>query len=148
MSSSADTDRCEPNLVPILDMVFQLITFFMLVINFKAVDVDKDLVLPVVGSASPAEQENQGDLLVLNIRGDGNVKIRGAVIASMEGFLRTEAAAVTVLNKLQPGAALPVTVILRVDKNVKFERLMEVVDACKANRFDKFDFVVVRKKEE
>jgi feruloyl esterase len=41
----------EPNLTPILDMVFQLITFFMLVINFQAAAVDMSLKLPVVGSA-------------------------------------------------------------------------------------------------
>ncbi|MGZ3382424.1 MAG: ExbD/TolR family protein, partial [Isosphaeraceae bacterium] len=28
--------RAEPNLTPLLDVVFQLITFFMLVINFAA----------------------------------------------------------------------------------------------------------------
>ena len=28
--------KAQPNLTPMLDMVFQLITFFMLVINFKS----------------------------------------------------------------------------------------------------------------
>ena len=31
--------KAEPNLTPILDMVFQLITFFMLVINFKSAEI-------------------------------------------------------------------------------------------------------------
>ena len=37
MSASSEN---EPNLTPILDMVFQLITFFMLVINFKGAAMD------------------------------------------------------------------------------------------------------------
>ena len=41
--------KSEPNLTPMLDMVFQLITFFMLVINFKAAEIDQNLSLPVVG---------------------------------------------------------------------------------------------------
>ena len=45
--------KAEPNLTPILDMVFQLITFFMLVINFKSAELDLTLNLPVVGSARP-----------------------------------------------------------------------------------------------
>ena len=45
--------KAEPNLTPILDMVFQLITFFMLVINFKAAELDLSLQLPVIGSAKP-----------------------------------------------------------------------------------------------
>lgn len=43
--------KAEPNLTPILDMVFQLITFFMLVINFKSASMDLELKLPVLGSA-------------------------------------------------------------------------------------------------
>ena len=45
--------KAEPNLTPILDMVFQLITFFMLVINFKSAELDLSLQLPVIGSAKP-----------------------------------------------------------------------------------------------
>jgi len=148
MSSLHSADQCEPNLVPILDLVFQLITFFMLVINFKASDVDKDLVLPVVGAADPADQGDQGDLLVLNIRSDGSVKVRGALQPSLDLFLRTESRVVSALREVKPDQPLPVTTILRVDRKVAFETLMKVVDTCKANRFSKIDFVVVRKKEE
>ncbi len=60
--------KAEPNLTPILDMVFQLITFFMLVINFKAAELDLSLQLPVIGSAKPLPPDH-GDmkLLVLNV---------------------------------------------------------------------------------
>ncbi len=34
--SLATAANAEPNLTPMLDMVFQLVTFFMLVINFKS----------------------------------------------------------------------------------------------------------------
>ena len=63
----------EPNLTPILDMVFQLITFFMLVINFKAASMDLDLHLPVVGSARPVDTKGQEELIILNVdqRGSG-----------------------------------------------------------------------------
>ncbi|MCY2983116.1 MAG: biopolymer transporter ExbD [Planctomycetota bacterium] len=148
MSSLHSADQCEPNLVPILDMVFQLITFFMLVINFKAGDVDKDLVLPVVGAADPADEGDQGDLLVLNVRTDGSVKVRGALQPSIDLFLRTESRVVSQLRDIKPDQPLPVTTVLRVDKKVAFETLMKIVDTCKANRFSKIDFVVVRKKDE
>ena len=58
--------NAEPNLTPILDMVFQLITFFMLVINFKSASMDLSLHLPVVGSARPVETKGQ-DFVVLNV---------------------------------------------------------------------------------
>jgi len=72
--------KAEPNLTPILDMVFQLITFFMLVINFKTAEMDLSLKLPVVGSARPVETFGRRGLLVLNIDNAGNLKIYGRAI--------------------------------------------------------------------
>ena len=61
--------KAEPNLTPILDMVFQLITFFMLVINFKAAELDLSLQLPVIGSAKPLPGDATNmKLLVLNVK--------------------------------------------------------------------------------
>ena len=45
-ASLRQKSKAEPNLTPILDMVFQLITFFMLVINFKSASLDLSLRLP------------------------------------------------------------------------------------------------------
>jgi biopolymer transport protein ExbD len=148
MSSLHSADQCEPNLVPILDMVFQLITFFMLVINFKAKDVDKDLILPVVGAADPVGLENQGDLLVINVRSDGTVQVRGELKPSLDLFLRNESTVISALREIKQDQPLPVTAVLRLDKKVAFEKLMNVVDTCKKNRFSKIDFVVVRKRDE
>ena len=49
-------------------MVFQLITFFMLVINFKSAEMDLSLKLPVVGSARPVLGGDGAQLLVLNVK--------------------------------------------------------------------------------
>jgi biopolymer transport protein ExbD len=68
MSGSASSTKLEPNLTPILDMVFQLITFFMLVINFKAAELDLTLKLPVLGSAKPLPEGPNTKILVLNVQ--------------------------------------------------------------------------------
>ena len=47
--------KAEPNLTPLLDVVFQLITFFMLVINFSQDNYDSRIKLPVAGSARPLD---------------------------------------------------------------------------------------------
>ena len=67
----------EPNLTPMLDMVFQLVTFFMLVINFKSASMDLSLKLPVVGSAQPVDNKGQEDLLVLNVNEAGKLNVYG-----------------------------------------------------------------------
>ena len=71
MSSGGGANTAEPDLTPMLDMVFQLITFFMLVINFKSASMDLSLKLPVIGSARPLETNGIEDFLVppLGVRG-------------------------------------------------------------------------------
>ena len=61
MSASISTElKAEPNLTPLLDVVFQLITFFMLVINFSSENYDQRVRLPVAGSARPVEEDAAG----------------------------------------------------------------------------------------
>ena len=85
MSGPASDVTITPNLTPILDMVFQLITFFMLVLNFKAAELDQTLTLPVVGSARAVEKAT-GSYLVLNVKQDDK---------HPEGFLAVYGASTT-----------------------------------------------------
>ena len=133
--------KAEPNLTPMLDMVFQLITFFMLVINFKTAELDLNLQLPVVGSARPVEGEEQ--LLILNINKDGDLRIYGSTRSNVEAYIAEEARAdlmaAHVKNpKLQPGEDLPTTVVIRADKATAFSKLNRVIVACQKNGYRKF----------
>ena len=83
-------------------MVFQLITFFLLVINFKSAEMDLSLKLPVVGSARPVETHGQRGLLVLNIDKAGDLKIYGRPIKNIEGYIRNEAQASMLQNRMTP----------------------------------------------
>ncbi len=142
-ASQSSAERGEPNLVPILDMVFQLITFFMLVINFKASEVDKDLDLPILGSAQPTE-DSVGELLVLNLRANGDLYVRGQLQQNPAGFFRAEANIASSIHGLKLGEPLPVIVVVRADRALKVKQMMNVVDTCRASGFDKFDFIIVR----
>ncbi len=64
-------------LTPMLDMVFQLITFFMLVLNVKAAYIDTTLSLPIVGSAKPVDDKGLEELMVINVNKEGHVKAYG-----------------------------------------------------------------------
>ena len=75
--------RAEPNLTPLLDIVFQLITFFMLVINFSQDNFDSRIKLPVAGSARPQDDAARlaEDRLVLNVDSTGNLIWSGQVLS-------------------------------------------------------------------
>jgi biopolymer transport protein ExbD len=149
MSSSASA---EPNLTPILDMVFQLITFFMLVINFKSAAMDLDLKLPVVGSARPVDTQGQEDLLVLNINAQGQLRVYGQLVENVAGYIANEAQASMLVArrtnpKIKSGDELPSTVVIRADKSTPFAMLNTIVIACQTNGFRKFALKAMNKAE-
>jgi biopolymer transport protein ExbD len=137
---SADT--AEPNLTPMLDMVFQLVTFFMLVINFQSAALDMSLKLPVVGSARPIDTQGREDLLVLNVNLEGKIVVYGAG-KDPDEYLKKEAQfAVKKLEldgkKVKPGDELPILVVVRADQKTPFDLLNRVLTDCQKYGFRKF----------
>jgi biopolymer transport protein ExbD len=135
--------KAEPNLTPILDMVFQLITFFMLVINFKSAELDLSLKLPVVGSARPVDTEGRVGLLVLNIDEAGTLKVYGRPIQDVDAYIRSEAIASMLSSHLTTeeiaqGRELPTMVVIRADRATPFRMINRVIKACQDNGFRSF----------
>src|SRR5215813_6462911 len=82
--SSSPPLKAEPNLTPLLDVVFQLITFFMLVINFSQENFDSRIRLPVAGSARPQDDLSKlaEERLVLNVDNQGHLIWNGQVLTA------------------------------------------------------------------
>jgi len=148
MSASTSADKAEPNLTPLLDVVFQLITFFMLVINFSSENYDARVRLPVAGSARPVEEGDKAaveDRLVLNVDRQGHMLMTGRVLTSTQAIQEIKHQADLVkLNarpagiKPDPPGGLPTTIILRADRDTPFSSIYTLITACQANGFRKF----------
>lgn len=149
--SMSHAASAEPNLTPLLDMVFQLITFFMLVINFKAASMDLDLKLPVVGSARPVESGGKDDLLILNINSQGQLRVYGQLITNVDLYIRQEAqASLLVARKEKPDTKpddLPSIVVIRADKSTPFSMLNSVITTCQTHGFRNFALKAMNKVE-
>ena len=143
MSASLSHDTsAEPNLTPMLDMVFQLVTFFMLVINFKSASLDLSLKLPVVGSARPVDNHGQEDLLILNINSAGKLNVYGES-KDIDLYIASEAragylAAKRENKKFKQGDELPTIVVVRADKSTPFHLLNRVIKTCQDKGFRRF----------
>ena len=131
--SVTDELRAEPNLTPLLDIVFQLITFFMLVINFSTENYDQRVHLPVAGSARPVEDAQQvtEDRLVLNIdkrrppagRRPGPAVQRGHPDDQAPGRPR-EAQPEGRRPEARRNKGLPTTIVFRADKDATFASVL------------------------
>src|SRR5262245_16648933 len=71
-SGAGLSDEGQPNLVPLLDLVMQLIMFFMMCANFVMEQVDQTVMLPVAQMAKPIS-ETGSDVVFLNINDQGQL---------------------------------------------------------------------------
>lgn len=67
----------EPNLVPLLDLVLQLVFFFMVCTSFVMEQVDETVRLPVAQSAKPMSDAKGRDVVFLNINRNGELLVVG-----------------------------------------------------------------------
>ncbi len=107
------------NLVPLLDVMFLLLIFFLVSTTFAKDEVDMNLVLPEARSGAPAES---GNLLVINVAQDGAITVDGRQVATMEA-LRQKLRAAASRNRDQQ-------VLIRGDTRVQFGLVAQALDAC------------------
>ena len=116
-------------LTSMLDVIFLLLCFFVTVSVFSQWESEITIKLP---SAATAEEPDRlpGEIIV-NLDKDGKVSVNSR---SLElGDLETRLAKVA---KFYPDQA----VIIRADKEVRYERLVAVIDTCRAANVWNFSF--------
>lgn len=141
----------EPDLTPMLDMVFQLVTFFMLVINFKSASLDQTLRLPVAGSARPVDSGGKDKLLILNITNGGKLSLYGRPI-EVESYIEGEAQVSRLTARregktIEAGGDLPDIVVIRADQTTPFSMVNKVITNCQKVGYRNFAMRAMNKPE-
>ena len=116
-------------LTSMLDVIFLLLCFFVTVSVFSQWESEITIKLP---SASTAEEPDRlpGEIIV-NLDKDGKVTVNGKTLGLDD--LRGRLAKVA---KFYPDQA----VIIRADKDVRYELLVGVIDTCRAANVWNFSF--------
>lgn len=118
----------EGDLTPMIDMTFQLIAFFMVLINFSQVERSEAIMLPDSTLAKPPE-EQPGHRILLNVKSDGSVIFAGSLYSKMDelkGALSRE-----IRNAERKGKTLnDIHVIIRAHQKVKMGKVQELIGVC------------------
>ena len=115
------------SLTPLIDVVFLLIIFFMVVSKFEEEEREMDLTLPAASESKPLTEKPTE--LFINIKKDGSYYVGGKVVdlKALEELLQQ--ASVT-----NPGRQ---AVIIRADQDTGWKHIMAAMNACnKANITD------------
>jgi biopolymer transport protein ExbD len=126
----------EMDMTPMIDVTFQLIAFFMFVLNFSEVDTDQRINLPASELARPP-QAPYAQPLTVQMTSDDTILFGGDEIGpdSLQSALMREAAII----KAYPNKKLSdVTVVVRADRAAKTGKVQEVIQMCQKAGFDMF----------
>lgn len=125
----------EADMTPMIDMTFQLIAFFMVLINFAEDNQDQRIKLPASELAKPPEGPTESPV-TLQLTKDGVVLFNGdeVPVAGMKPFLLREAQVLKRSNKSVSQAH----VIIRADGTTPTGKVQELIRVCQENQFEKF----------
>ncbi len=145
--SHGSSDKCEPNFTPLLDLVLQLVMFFMLCANFVMDQTNVEIKLPEAISAKAIES-NENYVYYINVNEQGTVlfppgdtptdSLGNKLTATdkpkeLEVILKRRAEedkrAAGPGNEDKP---LRTLIILRVHKLCPFEKTSAIMRACRA----------------
>jgi len=128
--SSTDID-----MTPMIDMTFQLITFFMFVMNFSEAEQDERIQLPLSQLAKPVEGAMETPI-TLQLTNNGSIIYAGELVAVRDigGYLEREKSVMLDAGK-EPSAA---TVIVRADGRAKTGEVQEIIRICQEKGFERF----------
>jgi biopolymer transport protein ExbD len=135
LKPKSTTYTADPDMTPMIDMTFQLIAFFMVLLNFGESEVDARIKLPSSQLAKPPEAIMEYPLVV-QLTADDQVVFGGETmpIGGLSQPLKNEARYLK-LNGKEPTDA---TVIIRADAEAKGGVVQEVMQKFQENGFDNF----------
>ena len=126
----------EMDMTPMIDVTFQLIAFFMFVLNFTEVDQDQRINLPSSELAKPPDVAYD-EPLTIQLTKDSRIIFAG-------NFLTTDTLKSALLREAQIIKTHPekkvsdVTVIIRADRFAKTGKVQEIIKTCQEAEFDTF----------
>ncbi len=152
---NADDAVFEPNLIPMLDVVLQLITFFMMLVHFgtRIEGATQVVRLPVAPAALPGA-DLQLDRLVVVIDAEGRLVLdpdsetpRVLNVADSSGWWAEQAdrrrSGLETLGGPVP-TEIPTRVIIRADRSARYGEVRETLALAQERGFARFSLIVLR----
>ncbi|MGY8767306.1 MAG: ExbD/TolR family protein [Pirellulales bacterium] len=135
-------ELAEGDLTPMIDMTFQLIAFFMVLINFTQAEQDQRITLPLSELAKPPEAplENAITLQIFLEEEVTTVQFDGDDynFIDLKKRLTVERQARSGPADAAADAENEITVIIRGDSMVQAGKVQELIKLCQDVKFEKF----------
>jgi biopolymer transport protein ExbD len=142
MAQVSGGDDLDINLIPLLDLVLQLIMFFIMVANFAAQQLSADVMLPLAVSARPSDPNESTDVIFLNLNQEGKLMVPGreamASLSEIKYYLITEYQTAKRAAEARGDKEVKTVVIVRAHKDADFKPVFEILREGKSAGFRRF----------
>ena len=125
------------DLTPMIDMTFQLIAFFMLVINFSDAEQDQRIKLPSSELAKPPTAPYEQPLTI-HLMDSGTSVFGGNELKSLDALQSALLRETQILQRYTSKKIADVTVIIRADEDAKTGLVQEIIQICQNLHFERF----------
>ncbi len=129
------SNRPSGDMTPMIDMTFQLIAFFMVLINFTEADQNERIKLPTSELVKPPDAPLESPIF-LHLTEEGTVII-GGLETTIE-FVKSNLIVEANILKRKKSSPADATVIIRGDANVPAGRVQQLVQICQEAEFENF----------
>jgi biopolymer transport protein ExbD len=136
MARKSSTEQCELDMTPMIDVVFQLIIFFVVTLKMTS-DVNPDIILEDGKHGVTLTQDNMPpSTLEIELDRRGRISIHNATVSP--AMLTT-----LIKNRInRHGNEFPV--LIRADHRTQHEKVRKVMDICTAAGIWKLSFLAVQ----
>jgi len=131
----------EGDMTPMIDMVFQLIAFFMVLVNFTDAEQNKLIKLPSSELAKPADTPLEKPI-TLQVTDKGMVLYRGRQVEPVDAEGQLGSVLDTEVSVMQGRGEdhTEATIVIRADGSTKMGVVQKIVGLCQEKGFEKFVF--------
>ena len=137
MSHGGSDSAAEPDLTPMLDLVMQLLMYFIMCANFIAQENNADVLLPLASAARPLTRDDD-DVIFLNVDKDGKVLILGENPKDLDATrLWLDNRALDAKSKSGDGP-IRTAIVVRAHRDATYDSVYRLMQACKEKGFKRF----------
>ena len=138
MREKREDEALNGNLTAMIDVVFQLIIFFVCTVNMQDKAIDDRIKLAMAPNGKVDNRKNPYEVKV-DINEKGVISISRTTLSAQM--------LTVILNKARADArGIEVPVLIRADGRVKHETVRRVMDACTAAKIWKIKFTALKEK--
>ena len=135
--AAANAVGVEPDMTPMIDIVFQLLAFFMFTINLTNAEQDQRVTIPASELAKPPDAPYEHPLTI-HLTTKGEFIYAGAALPSLDELRSALLREKQIIKRFDLEELSKVTIVIRADEDAQTGLVQEIIKLSQELEFERF----------